>query len=170
MYNNGHFIGSLSDHTHTSTYHALVRILGLWLYFLLVLANHNPVVYFLKHRTRSVLTSSHQYVRAGCWDGATPEALSHPEAQLPFAENKGKAFNLALLQKVHRAEAALEAARQPLPAFYGFAAAVELEGHDGSVEHASAASVVTLQDELDGFAMTTVKQQGSNSNGSNKEA
>ena len=101
------------------------------------------------------------YVRAGCWDGATPEALSDLEAQLPFAENKGKACNLALLQKVHRAEAALEAARQPLPSFYDFAAAVELEGRVGSVEHASAASVVTLQDEPDGFAMTTVKHHGS---------
>ena len=50
------------------------------------------------------------------------------------------------------------AAGQPLPAFYDFVAAVELEGRDGSVEHASATSVVTLHDELDAFAMTTVKQ------------
>ena len=39
------------------------------------------------------------YVRAGCWDGATPAALSDLEAQLPFAENKGKACNLALVKR-----------------------------------------------------------------------
>ena len=76
-------------------------------------------------------------------------------------EPAGSRHIAALLQKVHRAEAALEAARQPLPSFYDFAAAVELEGRVGSVEHASAASVVTLQDEPDGFAMTTVKHHGS---------